>query len=95
MSNKIQSEHKNSLIGGKKMRSKKEQLIRAVVFVSTVSSILIANLTLGYYIGRLLDKYLLAYPWGRIGGIVLGMSTAVWSIVITIKTDFLKSFAAA
>ena len=90
MSNRIQSEHKDGLIGGNKMRSKREQLIRAVVFVSTVSSILIANLTLGYYIGGLLDEYLFNFPWGRIIGIVLGMGTAVWSVIRTLKNDFLK-----
>ena len=78
------------LAGGKEMNSKKEQLVRAVVFVSTVSSILIANLTLGYYIGKLLDTYLLQTPWGKIVGIILGMATAVLSIIKTVKTDFLK-----
>lgn len=72
------------------MSSNREQLVRAVVFVSTVSSILIANLTLGYYIGKLLDEYFAIFPWGRVIGIVLGMITAIISIIKTVKTSFLN-----
>ena len=72
------------------MKTKKEQLAAALIFATSISGLLITNILLGYFGGTWLDENYTRYPFGRLFGIVAGMSTAVWSIYKTLKTDFLK-----
>lgn len=72
------------------MKTKKEQLAAALVFATSISSLLITNILLGYFGGKWLDENYTQYPFGRLFGIVAGVFAAIWSIYQTIKNDFLK-----
>ncbi len=70
------------------VKSRREQLVAALSFVTTVGVTVVSNLVVGFYLGKWVDAALDAYPWGRIGGILLGMITAVWSVYNILRRDY-------
>lgn len=72
------------------MLNKREQLAKALVFATTVSGMLIGNISIGYWFGLYADEKFSLHPYGRIFGIALGMLSAVWSIYFTLKKDYFK-----
>lgn len=71
------------------MGTKRQQLAAALVFVTTVGGTLVINVVAGFYAGRWLDDSCGVFPWGRIGGIITGMFTAVWSIYKILRRDYI------
>ena len=72
------------------MQTRRQQLAAALTFVTTVGVTLIANVAAGFYLGQWLDGQWGTYPWARIGGIVLGMATGVWSVYKILRRDYLN-----
>lgn len=70
------------------VKSRREQLVAALSFATTVGVTVVSNLAVGFYLGKWADTALDAYPWGRIGGILLGMITAVWSVYNILRRDY-------
>ena len=70
------------------MKTGRQQLATALTFVTTVGVTVVSNVAAGFYLGRWLDGLLDGYPWYRIGGIMLGMVTAVWSVYKILRRDY-------
>lgn len=71
------------------MEKTKKQLVTALVFATTVSSIIVSNLAAFYFLGQYLEGKLLIAPWGKIVGIFCGMIVAVYSVYKVLKRDYI------
>lgn len=58
----------------------REQLYAAISMVGSMGLSMVAAIAVGLFLGRMCDNWLASYPWGAIGGIVLGMLAGIWSI---------------
>ena len=72
------------------VKTKREQLLAALAFVTTVGGTVVANVAAGFYAGKWLDGFFETAPWGRIGGIIVGMLTAVWSVYKILRRDYIN-----
>lgn len=70
------------------MKSTKKQLFTALVFSTTVGSIIVSDLAVFYFLGQYLEGILFVSPWGKIIGIFLGIIVAVFSIYMLLKRDY-------
>lgn len=58
----------------------REQLYAAISMVGNMGLSMVAAVAVGLFLGRLCDDWLASYPWGAVGGIILGMLAGIWSI---------------
>lgn len=71
------------------MKSTKRQLFSALVFSTTVGSIIISDLAVFYFLGQYIEEKLSISPLGRTVGIFVGIAVAIFSIYKLLKRDYI------
>jgi len=58
----------------------REQLYAAMCMVGNMGLSMVAAVAVGLFLGKFCDQWLDSYPWGAVGGIVLGMLAGIWTV---------------
>lgn len=62
-------------------KPKNSGFLQAMAITTTIGAEMAITVTLGFYIGRTLDKQFNTEPWIMVTGILLGVATGIWGIV--------------
>lgn len=76
------------------MEDKKEkikEIFLAFSFMSFISSSIVGCMALGYFAGKWLEEIFPIYPVGRLGGLLLGMFLAIFTVVKNIREKFINN----
>ncbi len=68
-----------------------KRIIKALSFVTFVSSTLVGCLLLGYFLGGYADDFFSIRPKGRLIGLICGIILAVYSIYKHLRFNFIDS----
>lgn len=60
-------------------------ILKAVAVTTTIGAELAIMVTLGFYGGKALDRVFDTGPWLMVTGILLGVVTGTWGIVVTLE----------
>ncbi len=59
--------------------------LQAMAITTTIGTEMAITVTLGFYVGRLLDKQFHTEPWIMVAGILLGVAAGIWGIISTLQ----------
>lgn len=69
-------------------KSKPSGVLQAMAVTTMIGAEMAITVTLGFYVGRLLDSRLNSDPWLMITGILLGVAAGVYGIITIVKRFF-------
>lgn len=72
-------------------KDKFQEMVRALSFVSLVSTTTVTMLAAGFFGGQWLETKLDIYPYGRIIGIVCGLIMTVFALGKYIRENFIDN----
>ena len=58
---------------------------QAIALTSMIGMEMATTVTLGFYGGKMLDRYLGTSPWLMITGVLLGVAAGIWGILVIVR----------